>query len=272
MKFGLFTCPYQRLSLETAFSDAASFGYDYIELWGGRPHAFAPDLLNGELDAVLRLSDRYAMPIAVYTPEHNAYPYNYMIGSDLQWEDAMKYLTAAIRCGKALNADYTLISVGHSGFAPVAERQARLHRSLLRLTREAEKLDHGIVLESLTPMESDFCSTPGEILTVLEEIDSPALLGMCDVVVPFVQNRNPVEDVRLLGSRMAHLHLTDSDGVTETHLLPGDGQMDLRRLLRELRTAGYDGRATLELVTHYMENPSAAAEAAIRRIKELSDE
>lgn len=37
MKFGLFTCGYQRAALEDAFADAVRFGYDYIELWGGGP-------------------------------------------------------------------------------------------------------------------------------------------------------------------------------------------------------------------------------------------
>ena len=271
MKYGLFTCPYQRLPLEKAFADASAFGYHYIELWGGRPHAFAPDLLNGGLNTVLRLAERYAMPIAVYTPEHNAYPYNYMMGSELQWEDAMDYLTSAIRCGKALGADYTLISVGHSGSAPPQERRRRLLKSMSRLAREAERLDHCLILESLTPMESDSCCTVEELNEVLDETGSPALRGMCDVVVPFVQGRNPADDVRLLGHRMAHLHLTDSDGVTDTHLLPGDGIMDLRRLMWDLQSTGYDGRATLELVTYYLDDPSAAAEAAICRIKELSE-
>ena len=99
MKYGLFTCPYQRLSLERAFSDASALGYDYIELWGGRPHAYAPDLLAGDLDAVLWLIDRFEMPVEIYTPEHNAYPFNYMAGSERQWEDAMDYLSAALRCG-----------------------------------------------------------------------------------------------------------------------------------------------------------------------------
>ena len=97
MKYGLFTCPYQRLPLERAFMDAKAFGYDYIELWGGRPHAFPPDLLAGEMSAVMDLQERYAMPVEVYTPEHNAYPYNYMLGSERQWKDAMDYLTAALR-------------------------------------------------------------------------------------------------------------------------------------------------------------------------------
>ena len=40
MELGMFTSGYQYYPLERAFADARRFGYDYIELWGGRPHAF----------------------------------------------------------------------------------------------------------------------------------------------------------------------------------------------------------------------------------------
>ncbi len=268
MKYGLFTCPYQRLPLEKAFADAVSFGYDYIELWGGRPHAYAPDLLKGGLGDVLRLVDRFGMPVEVYTPEHNAYPFNYMIGTESQWEDCMAYLKAALACGKALNAEYTLISVGHSGFAEPSARRLRLVRSLRELAGEAERLEHRIVIEPLTPMESDSCNTAEELAEVLDGLDSPALLGMCDAVVPYVMGRNPADEVRRLGSWMAHLHLADSDGSSDTHLLPGEGSMDMAALLRELRELAYDKRATLELVTYYMDRPSYAAGLIIQRIKE----
>ena len=39
LELGLFTSGYQRYPLEQAFEDASRFGYDYIELWGGYPHA-----------------------------------------------------------------------------------------------------------------------------------------------------------------------------------------------------------------------------------------
>ena len=48
--------------------------------------------------------------------------------------------------------------------------------------------------------------------------------------------------------------------------------MDLRGLLAELGTGIYDGSATLELVTHYIDKPSEAAAAAIRRIKEMTED
>lgn len=82
MELGLFTCGYQYTNIESAFIDAAAFGYDFIELWGGRPHAWAPDMDAGRVAQLRELSARYAVPIRVYTPEHNGYPYNYMLGGE----------------------------------------------------------------------------------------------------------------------------------------------------------------------------------------------
>ena len=75
MELGLFTCGYQYESIEAAFADAAAFGYDFIELWGGRPHAWAPDMTAGRAAHLRELSERYNVPIRIYTPEHNGYPY-----------------------------------------------------------------------------------------------------------------------------------------------------------------------------------------------------
>ena len=102
MKLGMFTSGYQRNPLEHCFQDAKRFGYDFIELWGGRPHAYAPDLKAGELDDVKRLIDKYEIPVLGYTPEHNGYPYNFMIGSELQRRDAVEYLKLSLDMAKEL--------------------------------------------------------------------------------------------------------------------------------------------------------------------------
>lgn len=269
MEFGLFTCGYQRTALEKAFADAAGFGYDYIELWGGRPHAYPQDLLSGDCAGVLELSRRYGMPVRIYTPEHNAYPYNYMLGPRRQWEACMEYLEGAIQAGAALGAEYTLISIGHSGGLPARARMERLEESLLRLGDAAQRLGHALVVEPLTPYESDTCTDLSTYAALLKRLDHPALFGMCDMVVPFVQGENPADYPRQLGCRMRHLHLVDSDGASETHLVPGDGNMPLGETLRGIRTAGYDGTATIELVTNYIDAPSRYALLALERAKEL---
>ncbi len=269
MEFGLFTCGYQHTALETAFADAAAFHYDYIELWGGRPHAYAPDLMRGGAADILRLTERYAMRVKVYTPEHNAYPFNYMLGGDSQWKDSVDYLALAIEAGAAVGAGYTLISCGHGGDAPYEARWQRLIRTLERLAGVAERFGHAILLETLTPYESNTCTTLGELKRAIDEVGSPHVFGMCDVVAPFVQGEDPADYARLLGGSLRHMHLVDSDGSSEDHLLPGDGVMPLARILRDMRGAGYDGTATIELVTKYMHDPSGSAKKAIERARKL---
>ena len=270
MRYGMFTSGYQRYPLERAFADARRFGYDYIELWGGRPHAFAPDLERGGLRRVLELEEKYRMPVEIYTPEHNAYPYNYMLGDRAQWEDAMAYLELCLEMGKALGAEHTLISVGHGGnTAPRRALWDRLLESLRRLADKAEALGHSIVVEGLTPYESNLCTTAGELAQALEEVGSPRLLGMCDLVPPAVSREPAADYLDKLGGRMAHLHLVDSDGTSETHLLPGEGVLPLPELLRELEERGYRGRATIELVTAYLAEPALYARRALERVRAM---
>ena len=268
MEFGLFTCGYQRRNLEQAFADAASFGYDYIEIWGGRPHAYAPDLVRGAAEGIRRLSEKYRIPVRVYTPEHNAYPFNYMMGDQEQWEDSIRYLKTAIQASALLGAEAMLFSIGHSGGLSSDCRKRRLMQTMQLLSEEAQRMGHTLLLENLTPMESDGYTTL-ESYSSLFEKSLPGIKAMCDVVVPFVQGQDPVEYYRKLGPKMAHLHLTDSNGVDESHILPGDGIMDMRTLLKDFRDAGYDGNVTIELVTGYVDDPTTAAALAIRRIKEL---
>ena len=92
MKIGMFTFGYQRLPLENAFIDAARFGYDGIEIWGGRPHAYPFDLKSGGIEELKGLSESYDMPIIGYTPEMNMYPFNMMIGSEAMRRDSLDYI------------------------------------------------------------------------------------------------------------------------------------------------------------------------------------
>lgn len=268
MKLGMFTSGYQYYPLENAFRDAKRIGYDYIELWGGRPHAFAPDLKRGDIDEVRRLIEQYEMPVKVYTPEHNAYPYNYMIGSEAQRCDAVSYLKTAIAMGKEMGAEYTLISTGHAGYT--ADRTAvwkRLTDTLRELTAFAEQTGEKILLESLTGFETNVCTSAADIRAVLEEVDSPFLCGMCDIVVPFVQQEPVRNYFDLLQEKCCHLHLVDSDGCSETHLVPGDGVIPIPELLEEIRELGYPGSATIELVTAYIREPYFYAKRAYERVK-----
>lgn len=270
MKLGQFTSGYQFGHLEDAFRDARDFGYDYVELWGGRPHAFAPDLRRDGVGPIRALSDKYDMPIRVYTPEHNAYPYNFMIGTEAMREDAIDYLKLSMEIGEELGAEYMLFSPAQAGYiASNAEIHDRLFKSVGEMVSHAEKVGIKLIIEALTPFESNVCLTAGDLAEVLDAFQTEALVGMCDVVPPTIIQEPISSYFDKLGPRLGHLHIMDSDCVTETHLIPGEGTLPLRELMSYVESTGYDGGITIELVTNYLREPTLSSHKAIDGLRSV---
>ena len=270
MKLGMFTSGYQRNDLEHIFIDAKRFGYDYIELWGGRPHAYAPDLKNGDMKELLRLRDKYGVEIRGYCPEHNAYPYNYMIGSEAQRQDAIEYLKLCFDMAKEMGADYTLISSGHAGYGADHDQiWNRLEKSVRELVDHAEKIGMKIVMEALTVYESNVIKSANDLKKLFTIIDSPNLVGMCDIVPPYTQHESIMDYFDKLGDKMYHLHLIDGRHDSDDHVMPGEGEIPLPELIKELKEISYDKTATIELVTGYINEPRFYARRAIDNVRAM---
>lgn len=273
LKVGMFTSGYQRNPLEHCFMDAKEYGYDYIELWGGRPHAYAPDLKAGDINEVLRLIEKYEMPVLGYTPEHNAYPYNYMIGSEAQRRDAVDYLKLSLEMAKEMGAEFVLTSPANGGYlATYDQLWSRLEKNIQELGDYAAKLEIKLVVEALTPYESNFFTRANDLVELFRRVDNPYVVGMCDIVPPFVQHESIMAYFDKLGNKMDHMHIIDGENGSDTHLIPGEGNIPIKEMLYEMKRIGYDKTATLELVTNYINEPRFYAKRAIDNMRELMAE
>ena len=273
LKVGMFTSGYQRNPLEHCFMDAKEYGYDYIELWGGRPHAYAPDLKAGDINEVRRLIEKYEMPVLGYTPEHNAYPYNYMIGSEAQRRDAIDYLKLSLEMAKEMGAEFVLTSPANGGYlATYDQLWSRLEKNIQELGDYAAKLEIKLVVEALTPYESNFFTRANDLVELLRRVDNPYVVGMCDIVPPFVQHESIMAYFDKLGNKMDHMHIIDGENGSDTHLIPGEGNIPIKEMLYEMKRIGYDKTATLELVTNYINEPRFYAKRAIDNMRELMAE
>ena len=273
LKVGMFTSGYQRNPLEHCFMDAKEYGYDYIELWGGRPHAYAPDLKAGDINEVRRLIEKYEMPELGYTPEHNAYPYNYMIGSEAQRRDANDYLKLSLEMEKEMGAEFVLTSPANGGYlATYDQLWSRLEKNIQELGDYAAKLEIKLVVEALTPYESNFFTRANDLVELFRRVDNPYVVGMCDIVPPFVQHESIMAYFDKLGNKMDHMHIIDGENGSDTHLIPGEGNIPIKEMLYEMKRIGYDKTATLELVTNYINEPRFYAKRAIDNMRELMAE
>ena len=273
LKVGMFTSGYQRNPLEHCFMDAKEYGYDYIELWGGRPHAYAPDLKAGDINEVRRLIEKYEMPVLGYTPEHNAYPYNYMIGSEAQRRDAIDYLKLSLEMAKEMGAEFVLTSPANGGYlATYDQLWSRLEKNIQELGDYAAKLEIKLVVEALTPYESNFFTRANDLVELFRRVDNPYVVGMCDIVPTFVQHESIMAYFDKLGNKMDHMHIIDGENGSDTHLIPGEGNIPIKEMLYEMKRIGYDKTATLELVTNYINEPRFYAKRAIDNMRELMAE
>lgn len=273
LKVGMFTSGYQRNPLEHCFMDAKEYGYDYIELWGGRPHAYAPDLKAGDINEVRRLIEKYEMPVLGYTPEHNAYPYNYMIGSEAQRRDAVDYLKLSFEMAKEMGAEFVLTSPANGGYlATYDQLWSRLEKNIQELGDYAAKLEIKLVVEALTPYESNFFTRANDLVELFRRVDNPYVVGMCDIVPPFVQHESIMAYFDKLGNKMDHMHIIDGENGSDTHMIPGEGNIPIKEMLYEMKRIGYDKTATLELVTNYINEPRFYAKRAIDNMRELMAE
>jgi len=270
VKISLFTSGYMRYPLKVAFNDAKRFGYDGIEIWGGRPHAYPFDLKAGDIEELKQLSADYRVPIVAFTPETNAYPFNMMIGSERMRRESLDYIKLSMDMACEMGAPFTIISAAHAGYdCSHDEYWSRLVRNLQELVQYAETIDHTLLLEPLTPYESNVVTTADDLKKILEEVPSNHLAGMCDICAPFVQHEPIMSYFEKLGSKVLHVHFIDSDGSSETHYVPGDGQIPLKQLAYEIENEGYQGYCTIELVTSYINEPSLYSALAIERVKEF---
>ena len=79
-----------------------------------------------------------------------------------------------------------------------------------------------------------------------------------------------VAAVHNLGHRIKHIHFSDSDqSSSELHFAPGDGRMDVARLLRAFRDIGFQGSLALDLYGN--PTPIAAVRRSSARVKEACE-
>ena len=227
----------------------------------------------GVIFEIGRLIEKYEMPVLGYTPEHNAYPYNYMIGSEAQRRDAIDYLKLSLEMAKEMGAEFVLTSPANGGYlATYDQLWSRLEKNIQELGDYAAKLEIKLVVEALTPYESNFFTRANDLVELFRRVDNPYVVGMCDIVPPFVQHESIMAYFDKLGNKMDHMHIIDGENGSDTHLIPGEGNIPIKEMLYEMKRIGYDKTATLELVTNYINEPRFYAKRAIDNMRELMAE
>lgn len=152
----------------------------------------------------------------------------------------------------------------HSGLGVMTGRRRtedewkRAVEGLQQVARRARELGVTLCVEPLNRFETYFLNTQADAAQLVEEIGEPNVRVHFDTFHANIEERDPVQALRALGTRVGHVHISENDRGT-----PGNGHVDWRGTLLALREIGYDGWLTIE--SFAQPEPQLASAACIWR-------
>ena len=90
------------------------------------------------------------------------------------------------------------------------------------------------------------CSRAEEFVRYIDGIGSPFVKACVDIGHTVLVGENPARMLKVLGSRVAALHVHDNDGIHDTHTLPFHGIIKWDEVAKALKDIDYKGELTLE--------------------------
>jgi len=106
--------------------------------------------------------------------------------------------------------------------------------------------------------------TTEQLLRLFDGVNSPALVANMDLGHVFLCDPDPVAAIKSVGDRIVHCHVEGMAEGVHDHMLPQEGDMDLKAYLAALQSIGYDGPLSLDLYRHNYEVVAPDAIAYIR--------
>ena len=120
---------------------------------------------------------------------------------------------------------------------------AWMMEGLAACAEQAERCSHLAMLENITRYMHPVMHTVAQVISVLDEINSPAIRLMYDTYHAFLEERSLYGSLVAAGPRLCYVHA--SDGNREA---PGWGLIDYSEVVGVLKALGYDGPVVCEVL------------------------
>lgn len=271
MKFSQSSFVYFNYPLQEAIRRLHKYGYQGLEVWGGRPHAYRHDL-DDELGEIIALLDRLEMSVPNFVPAQFRYPSILCSLNEKVRRDSVRYIQDAIDNALKLGSPYVSLCPGMTLFGEDLDKGwAQLRRSFMELLDYTENMDLVLLIEPAHAAESTLILTVEDGLRMIEEIGSERLGILLDTGHANVNGEDIAEVVRSLKDVPFHIHIDDNHGDSDAHLVPGDGNINFEPFVRALKEINYQSFVSAELGFQYTLDPDAAVEktyAALTRMFE----
>lgn len=232
------TLVYGEEPIQTGIERVARLGYDGVELVG-EPDQQDETAIRSALEEQGVVASSI---VSIYTPQRDIVSSS----ADIR-ANAVKYVKGNIDYASRLGAEVvTFTPTACMKIAPEADL-AQEWSWALDAARELSGYagDKGVrlALEPWNRYETYLINRTEQALRFLDEVDSPHMGYMVDTFHMCLEERDIAESIRKAGSRVAHVHLADSNRAA-----PGYGHLDFEPIIHAILDSNYTGWISYELL------------------------
>jgi len=271
MRFSQSSFVYLNYPLQEAIRRLHNIGYQGIEVWGGRPHAYRRDL-DGQVQEITDILSDCGMVVCNFIPAQFRYPSILCSSNENIRVSSVEYIKDAIDTAARLGSPYVSLCPGMAIYGEDLNRAwNQLAKSIRELLSYSSSYDLTLLIEPAHPAESNVIRTVGEALKMIEDT-KPGKLGiLLDTGHIRLNQENFLEAVSELRSVPFHIHIDDNNGDNDAHLIPGEGSIDFRSFASALKRLDYGGFVSAELAFQYAIDPDYATKKTLNFLKQLFD-
>jgi fructoselysine 3-epimerase len=266
----LSTSIYLNYPLNEAIRRISKAGYDGIDFWGGRPHAYRKDLNQAEIAETRATIRDLKLGVASFIPAQFRYPTCLCSKQEVIRQDSVAYIQDSIQTASALGASIVSVCPGHSLFGQsTSAAWDNLSHSLDEICSFAASYPVRIAIEPADRYETDLINNIPDAMRMIDQLGHSNLGVVLDNGHSHVVGESAVQAITIAQDRLFHVHVDDNNGLRDQHLVPGQGTFDFEPFLEALDKAGYHGYLCVELSWDMTIDPDPAAIQALEYLKKI---
>lgn len=273
MKFAFISLDFRRFPLEFCFSCANYYGFDGVEIWAGRPHAYPTDMTDEKLKEICNWKKKYGIEVPMFVPD--ALNANLRLTSINEKEriESVNHIKKHVDIAARLECPRLLVVADHPGYNQDREKVwSSFVDSIRQLTDYAKGTGVHITVEPLTSMESPIVCKTDDCVRLLKDVNCSDLHFMMDVVPPTVEFEPFSDYFTKIGDSMDYIHICNTDAsVSDAHTRLENGIIPIEDMFAVFKHWGYDDYISTEIYSEGYRDPEILLANSSRIIKGIRE-